>query len=77
MRSRLAIALAITLTLTLASLLLVARSRRMTVTANASKPQATRQRKKIQPDLPGTINGATDPASITDTVAYELFMRSI
>src|SRR5690242_17631730 len=38
-------------------------------------PQATR--KKPQPDLPGTISGAFDPASISDTVALELFMRAI
>src|SRR5215203_2743896 len=39
------------------------------------KPQV--KRKPIQPDLPGTVSGATNPEAIPDTVAYELFMRSI
>jgi hypothetical protein len=39
------------------------------------QPQA--QRKELKPDRPGTINGATDAASIPDTVAFELFMRSM
>src|SRR5688572_24730750 len=42
---------------------------------NQVKPQV--KRKPIQPDLPGTISGASNPEAIPDTVAYELFMRSI
>src|ERR1041385_6046464 len=38
------------------------------------QPQA--KRKELKPDRPGTISGATDAASIPDTVAFELFMRS-
>jgi len=40
-----------------------------------SNPQI--KRKPIQPDLPGTVSGASNPEAIPDTIAYELFMRSI
>lgn len=43
----------------------------------ATKQQPQVKRKTLQPDLPGTLAGATDPASIPDTIAFELFMRSI
>lgn len=51
----------------------------MTVRATAPTIQNTQQvkRKPIQPDLPGTVSGASNPQAIPDTIAYELFMRSI
>ncbi len=58
-----------------ASSLFIARSTKSSTAPNTPGPQ--NKRKRIQPDLPGTINGADDPASIPDAVAYELFMRSI
>ncbi|HEX3146302.1 MAG TPA: hypothetical protein VHQ64_20170, partial [Pyrinomonadaceae bacterium] len=45
--------------------------------AVGQKPQPPAKRKPLQPDLPGTIDGAADPASIPDLIAFELFMRSI
>jgi hypothetical protein len=48
---------------------------RVETKSNQIKPQV--KRKPIQPDLPGTVSGATDPEAIPDTVAFELFMRSI
>lgn len=45
------------------------------VSANQSTPKV--KRKTIQPDLPGTISGASNPEAIPDTIAYELFLRSI
>ena len=77
MRSRLMIAVAITFLAALVSSPMIRRSRmtdKPEVSSTQSKPRA--QRKKIQPDLPGTINGALDPASIPDTVSFELLMRS-
>jgi hypothetical protein len=35
------------------------------------------QRKTLQPDLPGTIDGSTNPAAIPEHIAYELFFRSL
>ena len=43
--------------------------------ASQKPPQV--KRKLILPDLPGTVNGTSNPEAIPDTVAYELFMRSI
>ena len=48
------------------------------VVSTLSSQSKTRvNRKTIQPDLPGTISGASNLDSIPDLVAYELFMRSI
>lgn len=33
------------------------------------------QEKRVQLDLPGTIDGANEPSSIPDAIAYELFLR--
>jgi hypothetical protein len=46
-------------------------------TVSASQKTSGVQRKPIQPDLPGTVSGANNPEAIPDTVAFELFMRSI
>jgi hypothetical protein len=46
-------------------------------TCSANQKPIQVKRKAIQPDLPGTVSGATNPEAIPDTVAYELFMRSI
>ena len=45
---------------------------RTTVRATAPAIQNTQQvkRKPIQPDLPGTISGASNPQAIPDTIAY-------
>src|SRR2546423_3548812 len=55
-------------------LFIASSSRKAPAASTPSQPQA--KRKQLQPDLPGTINGASDPASIPDTIAFELFMRS-
>lgn len=57
------------------SSLFIVRSNIGSTTTTGASPQV--KKKKIQPDLPGTIDGASDPWSIPDVVAYELFMRSI
>lgn len=46
-----------------------------TCKATQNTPQV--KRKPLQPDLPGTVSGASNPEAIPDTIAYELFMRSI
>jgi hypothetical protein len=35
------------------------------------------QRRQLQPDLPGTVDGSASPSSIPDSVAYELFLRTL
>jgi hypothetical protein len=75
---RLRFIMALTLIITLVSLPTILQNK-TTATATASASQNTPQvkRKPIQPDLPGTVSGATNPEAIPDTVAYELFMRSV
>lgn len=75
---RLQIVVALTLIFSLVSLSTVLHSRTI-AEATASPNQNTRklERKMIQPDLPGTVSGTASPESIPDTIAYELFMRSI
>src|ERR1041384_7477528 len=70
--------ISLTLIAVLASLSTVLQSR-TTAKATISTSQKTPQvkRKPIQPDLPGTVSGASDPDAIPDSIAYELFMRSI
>ena len=75
---RLRILLILTLITTLSSLPIVLQSRTSATViafANQNTPQV--KRKPIQPDLPGTVSGATNPEAIPDTNAYELFMRSV
>ena len=76
MRLRLLVSLILIAVLVSSSALL---QRRTTAKATESASQNTPQvkRKTIQPDLPGTVSGASNPEAIPDTVAYELFMRSI
>lgn len=38
---------------------------------------ASTQREAMKPDLPGTINGAINPSSIADNIAYELLFRAL
>src|SRR5215213_4553797 len=75
---RLRLLIILTLITALISLPMILQSR-TTVKATTFTSENTPQvkRKSIQPDLPGTVNGATNPEAIPDTVAYELFMRSI
>lgn len=75
---RLRLLTTLTLITTLVSISTVLQSRRTAkATAAASQTSPQVKRKPIQPDLPGTVSGATNPEAIPDTVAYELFMRSV
>ena len=71
MQVRFTVVLTLTLILALVSLTVLRNqtNARVESKSNQAKPQV--QRKPIQPDLPGTVSGATDPAAIPDTVAYE------
>jgi hypothetical protein len=77
MRVRFTIFLTLTLIVALVSSTVLQNrtNARVETKSNQAKPQA--KRKPIQPDLPGTVSGATNPEAIPDTVAFELFMRSI
>ena len=35
------------------------------------------QRRQLQPDLPGTVDGSASPSKIPDFVAFELFLRTL
>src|SRR5688572_2977003 len=75
---RLRLLTTLTLIIILASISTILQSRRTAkATAFASQNSSQVKRKPIQPDLAGTVSGATNPVAIPDTVAYELFMRSV
>lgn len=78
MRLRLITALTLILITTLMSASMIVQTG-TTAKATASPSQNAPQvkRKPVQPDLPGTVSGATHPEAIPDTIAYELFMRSV
>lgn len=75
---RLRLLVALTLISSLVSLSTVLQNRttaEATASVTQNKPKV--QRKQIQPDLPGTVSGTSNPEAIPDTIAYELFMRSV
>ena len=76
MRLRLIISLTLIAVLVSVSTVLQNRTTaKATVSTSPKTPQV--KRKTIQPDLPGTVSGASDPEAIPESIAYELFMRSI
>jgi hypothetical protein len=75
---RLRLTVALTLIAAVVCLSIVFQNRttaKVSVSPNNNPVQV--KRKPLQPDLPGTVSGATNPELIPDTVAYELLMRSI
>src|SRR4051812_32217452 len=75
---RLRLIVALTLIAALVSLSTVFQNRTTAkATCSTNRKAIQVNRKPIQPDLPGTVSGATNPEAIPDTAAYELFMRSI
>lgn len=79
---RLRLTLILTLITVLVSISAILQSRttaKATASETCKATQNTPQvkRKPLQPDLPGTVSGASNPEAIPDTIAYELFMRSI
>ncbi len=76
MRLRLIVALTLIAALVFLSTFFQNRTTAKT-TCSTNQKASQAKRKPIQPDLPGTISGASNPEAIPDTVAYELFMRSI
>jgi hypothetical protein len=77
MRIRFTVFLTLTLIVALVSSTVLQNRTNARVETKSNQVKSQVKRKPIQPDLPGTVSGATDPEAIPDTVAFELFMRSI
>jgi len=77
MRVRFTVFLTLTLILALVSSTVFQNRTNARVETKSNQVKAQVKRKPLQPDLPGTMSGATNPEAIPDTVAFELFVRSI
>jgi hypothetical protein len=77
MRLRLIVALTVIASLMSLATVFPSRTTVKATTASARQKTSGVQRKPIQPDLPGTVSGATNPEAIPDTVAFVFLMGSI
>ena len=70
MRVRFTIFLTLTLIFVLVSSTVLQNRTNARVEAKSNQAKLQVKRKPIQPDLPGTVSGATNPEAIPDTVAF-------